>query len=55
MLLASEYVLHCLSVDIDECQSANICDIHAECINTAGNYSCDCNTGYSGDGVNCSG
>ena len=31
-----------------------LCHVNANCTNTPGSYRCDCNTGYSGDGVaNC--
>ncbi len=44
-------------LDIDECLSAanNNCDTNAECTNTPGSFTCTCNQGYSGDGVNCTG
>ena len=38
--------------DVDECLSDS-CDRNAACINTAGSYSCECNTGFSGSGVTC--
>lgn len=31
------------------------CDSNARCSNTIGSYNCDCNTGFEGDGVGCSG
>ena len=42
-------------VDINECLSdtLNNCHENAQCINTAGNYTCSCKPGYTGDGVNC--
>ena len=42
------------SIDIDECKSTP-CDKNAACVNTDGSFTCTCNTGYSGDGFNCSG
>ena len=44
------------SPDIDEC-SANVrmCDIHANCSNTRGSYSCLCRAGFTGDGKYCIG
>ena len=41
--------------DINECMvdDSNNCHENAQCINTAGSYSCSCNPGYTGDGVNC--
>ena len=29
--------------------------MNAECTDTEGSYECECKTGYSGDGFNCSG
>jgi hypothetical protein len=41
-------------VDINECWIAtDECSDLAECANSVGSYECDCNTGYSGDGLNC--
>ena len=31
------------------------CDVNAVCVNTIGNYTCQCNDGYMGDGKVCSG
>lgn len=41
--------------DIDECADPglNNCDINANCTNNNGSFSCECNEGYVGDGVNC--
>ena len=39
--------------DVDECNGENDCDDNATCNNTFGSYTCDCKTGYSGDGWNC--
>ena len=41
--------------DVNECVLAtHNCDVNANCTNTVGSFNCSCNTGYSGDGVNCS-
>ena len=45
-----------LIVDIDECaEGTDNCIQH--CINTAGSYTCNCNTGYrlASDGRSCDG
>ena len=43
-------------VDIDECtDNTDMCADNANCTNSAGSYSCDCNAGYSGDGFTCFG
>ncbi|CAH3168554.1 unnamed protein product [Porites lobata] len=40
--------------DIDECgASTPVCDIHANCSNTRGSYTCTCRAGYTGDGKTC--
>ena len=44
--------------DTNECSSAakHECIVNAICINTNGSYYCECDTGYSGDGLTqCSG
>ncbi len=40
--------------DIDECvQGTHGCDTHATCGNTTGGRTCSCNSGYAGNGVQC--
>ena len=44
--------------DINECISNtqyHNCHYNAICSNTYGSYNCSCNTGYSGNGVDCQG
>ena len=42
--------------DIDECSSnSDNCAEQATCSDTEGSFLCSCNTGYSGDGINCNG
>ena len=42
--------------DLDEClNDTDICDEHANCANTDGSYTCECDKGYSGDGYSCTG
>ena len=37
-------------MDTDDCDGDN-----GNCTNTVGSYNCSCNTGYTGDGLNCTG
>ena len=40
--------------DKDECKlGTDNCGANAECINTAGSFSCKCNAGSTGDGIKC--
>ena len=42
--------------DIDECaENGDQCHVKATCINEDGGYSCQCQTGYEGDGTSCIG
>ena len=52
--LRSSINFHFLSSDIDECLDVT-CGENATCVNTEGNYSCQCDTGFTGDGYNCTG
>ena len=41
--------------DIDECKIGNnSCHENAQCTNTEGSFTCSCNSGYTGDGTECS-
>ena len=43
-------------IDVDECDAGlNDCHDKAQCINTVGNFSCECSEGYVGDGKLCGG
>ena len=42
-------------IDIDECVADSPCSTNAECTNTEGSFMCECNTGFDGDGYNCTG
>ena len=57
MLLFVEFYINVLflHVDINECESGalNNCHENAQCTNTEGSFTCSCNLGYTGDGVNC--
>ena len=44
---------HCIFPDIDECMESP-CHVNANCTNTKGSFNCECNIGYTGDGMNCS-
>ena len=41
--------------DIDECLNVTCSGENSECVNTEGNYSCQCEPGFTGDGYNCTG
>ena len=46
--------LYSSSSDINECESmSDICDENAQCLNTDGSFSCTCNQGFFGNGINC--
>ena len=40
--------------DISEC-AASPCHLYATCTNTEGSYTCNCQSGYSGNGTFCEG
>ena len=43
-------------VDDDECVSGtDNCDGNANCTNTEGSFTCQCNSGFNGDGETCEG
>ncbi|MEK6799202.1 MAG: EGF domain-containing protein [Planctomycetota bacterium] len=44
----------CIAGGDDECAlGTHNCDVNATCTDTAGGFTCACNSGYSGDGVTC--
>ena len=42
-----------MCVDINGCPG--VCDTNANCTNTGGSYVCSCSSGYTGDGITCTG
>ena len=42
------------NTDVNECVTSP-CDANAACANTAGSYTCTCNSGYTGNGTSCTG
>ena len=45
-----------LCLDVDECKTDNGgCDTNAVCKNTVGSRTCQCNTGFTGNGLTCLG
>ncbi|RMX60367.1 hypothetical protein pdam_00024101, partial [Pocillopora damicornis] len=53
-LCASGFTGHDCQKDIDECAlNSHKCSENANCTNTAGSYTCSCNSGFSGDGHEC--
>jgi len=43
-------------LEIDECaEKKDNCHDQATCTNTIGSFTCACNSGYTGNGVNCDG
>ena len=55
MLTFKYHIVLWFIVDINECGSndLNNCHENAQCINAEGSFTCSCNPGYTGDGVNC--
>jgi hypothetical protein len=41
-------------IDINECETGG-CHPNASCVDSPGSFTCDCNPGFTGDGVNCAG
>jgi hypothetical protein len=55
LLLRADVFLNVLYydfIDIDEC-SSNPCHSNANCTDNEGSFDCQCNSGFSGDGYNC--
>ena len=46
----------CHALDIDECSvMMDICHADANCTDMEGSFTCQCNNGFIGDGINCTG
>ena len=44
------------SKDVDECSSGTFpCNDNANCTNTIGSFLCNCQSGYTGNGLTCEG
>lgn len=60
-MLSTRYEIRFLSstptdfecVDVNECGIPEVCHRNSYCTNYPGSYSCSCNTGYVGDGLQC--
>lgn len=48
--------MHDFFLDIDECvNGTDDCHANAMCTNRIGSFTCQCHSGYTGDGVICNG
>ena len=57
-LIVVYVTVYLVFTDDDECANqggGNNCHADAFCTNTVGSFTCECNTGYSGNGVTCEG
>ena len=43
------------TLDIRECDGTHNCDTNAQCMEEQGSFSCQCNTGFTGNGTTCVG
>ena len=56
MTKASSLTFYFFLLDVNECSlNKNVCHAHGECNNTIGSFQCRCQSGYTGDGFNCTG
>ena len=45
-----------VSIDLDECaQTTKVCHPQANCTNVPGSFTCQCKSGFSGNGATCTG
>ena len=55
-IIDNNYFISPYDKDVNECvTNQHTCSPHATCINTPGSYNCTCNSGYYGNGFNCTG
>lgn len=47
-------IFPCNFTDINECAESP-CGFNANCTNTIGSFLCECETGFEGNGTNCTG
>ena len=52
MFSIPHFIFH-ISTDINECLNDCACHQNANCSNTYGSYECQCQHGFTGDGMNC--
>ena len=51
-----QHSLQCLFIDINECNTgSHNCHQTATCMNNVGSFTCQCNTGFMGNGTICAG
>ena len=57
MQRVSRSLCNLLFADVDECNTpgSNNCSSNANCVSNPGSFECQCKSGYTGDGANCSG
>ena len=41
------------SIDVDECSDDAFCPTNSHCVNTDGDYQCDCDHGYQSNNSSC--
>ena len=55
-IVFSEHCVIFLFIDINECAvNTDNCHVNATCTDTAGSFTCQCKTGFTGNGVSCVG
>ena len=51
----SEFSLYCMVLDIVNCAADDGCHENATCTDGNGSYTCECKSGFTGDGFTCTG